>query len=131
MSVSPLPFAALPLTLRAPELHPGQLRASVLQAQVTDLADAAYLGWNAAVVAIQQDLIGNRLYSERAVVDVHEAAQRSSASQVAQLIDGLSTAIAELQGAIQAKDLAAASTAHASLAAALATYQLGAPRSAA
>ncbi|MBD9433225.1 hypothetical protein IB257_25080 [Achromobacter sp. ACM03] len=131
MSVSPLPFSALPVILRAPELRPGQLRASVLQAQITDLADAAHLGWNAAVLAIEQDLAGNRLYSERAVVDVHEAAQRSSASQVAQLIDDLSTAIAELQGAIQAKDLAAASTAHASLAAALATYRLGTPRSAA
>ncbi|GEM_PF-2769861 len=131
MSVSPLPFSALPVTLQAPQLRPGQLRAGVLQAQITDLADAADLGWNAAVVAIQQDLTGNRLYSESAVVDVHDAAQRSSASQVAQLIDGLSTALAELQGAIQAKDLAAASAAHASLAAALATYQLGAPRSAA
>lgn len=97
MNSSALPFFAPPVSLGAPAFPCGEMRSHVVSAQVTDLVEAAEIGWNHALSAVRESLIGERLYSEPAVLDVHAAAISSEVAKVAELLDAVGHALVTLR----------------------------------
>lgn len=106
MNSPALPFPAVPVSLTAPTFPTDKIRAAVVGAQVTDLVDAAHIGWNHAVSTIREGLIAERVYSEPTLLDVHEAAARVESAKVAQLLDAATTAVAALDGVAQSSPAA-------------------------
>ncbi len=91
-----LPFFAPPVLLTAPSFPFADMRSHVVAAQVTDLVEAAELGWNHALSTVREGLIGERLYSERTVLDVRAAAISAEVAKVAQLLDAVGQALITL-----------------------------------
>lgn len=110
MNSPALPFTAAPVSLTAPTFRPAEIRAHLIAAEVLDLVEAAELGWNYAVSAIKESMVGERLYSERALLDVHEAAVRAEVARVAELLDAVHHALLTLN--VVAQSDAAASALH-------------------
>lgn len=103
-----LPFAAAPVSLTSPTFPAAATRASLIAAQVTDLVEAAEFGWNQAVSTVHESLIGERLYSERSVLDVQVAAISSEVAKVAQLRDAVGQALITLNVVLQSMPAAGA-----------------------
>lgn len=108
MNSPALPFTAAPVSLTAPTFRPAEIRAHVIAAEVLDLVEAAELGWNHAVSAIKESMVGERLYSERALLDVHDAAARGELANGAQLLDAVHQVLITLNVVAQSTPGAAA-----------------------
>lgn len=126
MNSPALPFAAAPVSVSTPTFYAAAIRPHVIAAQVTDLVEAAELGWNHAVSAIRESLVGERLYTERAALDMQAAATRAETAKVAELLDAVHQSLLTLNVVAQSMPASTAlQEAHQRLAIAEANFSRG------